>query len=258
MINSVPIAVAWLIGMANPSPMFPVWPPCAEPMVKIAELTPMIRARPSTSGPPELPGLIGASVWIASMYAVGESASLPAFTTTGRWRAETMPWVTVPGRPSGDADRHHRLADLGTRGVAHLDRVQRAGRLDLDHRDVIARAPAEQLGRLPPAVGEDHPDGRAVSRSGDDVIVGDDPALGVQHESRSGAPAHLDHHRARQHLLGDRHGVEARAAAGSRRRRRLSRRVVGRRALGGASWPADRPDRIARPAAHRRTRHHRR
>ena len=85
------MALAWLIGMANPSPMFPVWPPCAEPMVRIAELTPMIRAPPSTSGPPELPGLIGASVWIASMYAVGESASLPTFTTTGRWRAETMP-----------------------------------------------------------------------------------------------------------------------------------------------------------------------
>ena len=51
-----------------------------------------------SSGPPELPGLIAASVWIALMNAV--SPSPPA--VTGRLSALTMPEVTVPCRPSGD------------------------------------------------------------------------------------------------------------------------------------------------------------
>ena len=37
------------------------------PSVAIAELTPMTSPSMSTSGPPELPGLIAASVWIALM-----------------------------------------------------------------------------------------------------------------------------------------------------------------------------------------------
>ena len=36
------------------------------------------------------------------MYAVGASALPDSFTVTGRSSAETMPWVTVPGRPSGE------------------------------------------------------------------------------------------------------------------------------------------------------------
>ena len=53
---------------------------------------------PSSSGPPELPGLIAASVWIALMNAV--SPSPPA--VTGRLSALTMPVVTVPLRPRGE------------------------------------------------------------------------------------------------------------------------------------------------------------
>lgn len=60
---------------------------------------------PSTSGPPELPGLIAASVWMALVivssfcWAVAFS---PMFSVvTGRSRAETMPVVTESARPSG-------------------------------------------------------------------------------------------------------------------------------------------------------------
>ena len=91
------MVATWLIGIAKPSPMLGL-----APKVRIAEFTPITRAPASTSGPPELPGLIGASVWMALMYAVGASASLLSLTTTGRFRAETMPSVTVPARPSGE------------------------------------------------------------------------------------------------------------------------------------------------------------
>ena len=50
---------AVLIGMANPMPTEPL----PDPPVSICALIPITRPRESTSGPPELPGLIDASVW---------------------------------------------------------------------------------------------------------------------------------------------------------------------------------------------------
>ena len=55
------------IGIANPTPMLPPSPPRKPPVVAIAELTPITRPPRSTSGPPELPGLIAASVCTALM-----------------------------------------------------------------------------------------------------------------------------------------------------------------------------------------------
>src|SRR6478735_1764565 len=92
---------AWSLGMAKPTPMLPDWPESSglEPgMRAIAELTPMTRPDMSSSGPPELPGLIAASVWIALMNA-GASSAPPG--VTGRLSALTMPLVTVLSRPSG-------------------------------------------------------------------------------------------------------------------------------------------------------------
>ena len=68
LIRSVATRRAWLLGIANPRPMLPPWTPIAgsPPSVSIAAVTPITWACPFTSGPPELPGLIGASVWIAS------------------------------------------------------------------------------------------------------------------------------------------------------------------------------------------------
>src|SRR3954452_199740 len=97
------IRFAWSMGMAKPSPIEPPCPPPIAPAdkVAIAELTPITAPAPSTSGPPELPGLIAASVWIASITSsVDVPSTLPA--STGRSRALTMPEVTVPASPSGE------------------------------------------------------------------------------------------------------------------------------------------------------------
>jgi hypothetical protein len=85
------------IGMAKPRP---IDPPSPIPMLRMAVLIPTTAPVESTSGPPELPGLIAASVWIASMTAL---VSVPdPSRRTGRSTALTMPSVTVPTRPSGE------------------------------------------------------------------------------------------------------------------------------------------------------------
>ena len=55
------------MGIANPTPMLPDSPPRTPPVVAIAEFTPMTCPRTLASGPPELPGLIAASVCSALM-----------------------------------------------------------------------------------------------------------------------------------------------------------------------------------------------
>ena len=76
-------------GIAKPTPSLPpesLW---------ICALTPITWAEAFSSGPPELPWLIGASVWI-------ELAIVKLFGAgIERCRALTMPLVTVPGRPNG-------------------------------------------------------------------------------------------------------------------------------------------------------------
>ena len=67
-------------GMAKPRP----WAPA-----RMAVLMPMSSPRIFRSGPPELPGLMGASVWMRpSYFCVGEASIV-------RSRAETTPVVTV-------------------------------------------------------------------------------------------------------------------------------------------------------------------
>ncbi len=64
----------------------------------------------STSGPPELPGLIAASVWIAGYVVLwldccgwpGASCPSEELIDTGRFVALTMPLVTVASRPNGE------------------------------------------------------------------------------------------------------------------------------------------------------------
>ena len=74
-----------------------------EPRVAIALLMPTTSPRMLTSGPPELPGLIAASVWIASMTVLASRrCRWLSPVRTGRFSALTMPLVTVPCRPSGE------------------------------------------------------------------------------------------------------------------------------------------------------------
>ncbi len=68
-------------GMAKPTPSLP---PLIEAM---AVLIPMTRPSASASGPPELPGLMGASVWMSPV-------SVPSGVSSSRSRPEMMPAVT--------------------------------------------------------------------------------------------------------------------------------------------------------------------
>src|SRR4051794_20655536 len=87
--------------MANPTPMLPASPVMVVPVVAIAEFTPTTRAVRSTRGPPELPGLIAASVCTALMYDEELDVVSP-LVVTGRFSALTMPAVTVELSPSGE------------------------------------------------------------------------------------------------------------------------------------------------------------
>src|ERR671912_247926 len=87
----------WALGMAKPTPMLPLWPNEEPGARAMAELTPITRPPMSRSGPPEFPGLMAASVWMALMK--DWSSSSPG--VTGRSRALTIPDVTVESSPSG-------------------------------------------------------------------------------------------------------------------------------------------------------------
>ena len=75
--------------MAKPTPMLPlcdVRPPrLPEATEAIAVLMPTTSPAPSTSAPPELPGLIAASVWMASMT-VASFWRLTRSRPRGWWR----------------------------------------------------------------------------------------------------------------------------------------------------------------------------
>ena len=77
------------IGIAKPMPAL------APEGLKMAVLTPIRRPAESSSGPPELPGLMAASVWITPRIVrrVTESIS--------RSSALTMPVVSVWSSPNG-------------------------------------------------------------------------------------------------------------------------------------------------------------
>ena len=137
------------MGIAKPSPIEP--PPGTRPAV----FTPTTHsALPFTNGPPELPGLIAASVCIASITAsVSDSAS--GLSGTGRFIALTMPLVTVR---SGQrrTERHHILADLQLVAVTQLGHRQILDRIDLHHREIGPHITADDPARNPCAIGEHH------------------------------------------------------------------------------------------------------
>ncbi len=91
-----PLAMSWfmiqrarLIGMLKPTPSLP------PPLEAIELLIPMTSPFMFTSGPPELPGLIAASVWRKSWFSTSWSSSMC------RPRALMIPWLTEWVRPKG-------------------------------------------------------------------------------------------------------------------------------------------------------------
>ena len=80
-------------GTAKPIPLLLAVPPAVEPVDSICEFTPITRPAESSSGPPELPGLSAASVWITP------EIEKPLGALISRSSALTTPVVRVRWRP---------------------------------------------------------------------------------------------------------------------------------------------------------------
>ena len=138
-----------------------------------AVLIPTTLPRPSTSAPPELPGLSAASVWMtSSMMRVappGAGGQRPAERRhhAGRHRARVAVRV---------ADRDHELADPQRGRVAELGRLQ-PRRLGPQDREVRQRVGADDRRLQVAAVGERRAYARARAR--DHVGAGEHEAVGV-------------------------------------------------------------------------------
>ena len=76
-------------------PTLPAWPELEAFGDSICELTPITWPAALNSGPPELPGLIAASVWMTS------SIEKPLGEEISRCSALTTPAVSVRSRPNG-------------------------------------------------------------------------------------------------------------------------------------------------------------
>ena len=122
------------IGMAKPMPTFP--PPL--PPVSICELIPITRPAASRSGPPELPGLIAASVWMTP------SISKPLGAWIERRVADTTPVVSVRSSPNGLPIAIVGSPTCTVRDVPSGERRQLArAPLDLEQREVGGLVAAE-------------------------------------------------------------------------------------------------------------------
>ena len=93
------VLIAWATvfeEIAKPTPVLPGCEPATvAASLAIWELTPITSPCSFSSGPPELPGLSAASVWIAPVIFAPSSAEI------SRPSAETMPLVSVSLRPYG-------------------------------------------------------------------------------------------------------------------------------------------------------------
>ena len=170
-------------GTAKPTPSLP------PELDLICWLTPITRPSPSTSGPPELPGLIAASVWIApeiwKLVSDWIERSIAEMTPTdsdccspnGEPIAATgSPTSTLALSPSGSgrsfsppgSSRSSAMSAFGSSPTILAGDLVAVGELD------------EDLARAPP---------RVALAGGHDVRVGGDLALAVEHEPGADAAA---------------------------------------------------------------------
>ena len=155
------IHFARLIGMLKPTPSLP------PPLERIAMLIPMISPFIFTSGPPEFPGLIAASVWRKSWF------STPAFSrsTSCRPRPLMIPWLTEWFRPNGlPIARTHEPT-----GASSLLPSRAAGRsVRSSLSTAMSALLSSHLRRVErPAVAQEDVD-LAEGRARHDVVVGQD------------------------------------------------------------------------------------
>ena len=196
---------------------------------------PITRPWMSASAPPELPGLIAALVWIAFW-----SVAPPCPSDSCRLRALTMPSVTLELRPSGLP-----IAIAMSPTSSLVESAKTAGFSPAPGTLITARSscgnvPTRVPFRMWPV------DVVTVNRvePSDDVVVGDDVALRVEHDPGAEAVARLDLDDRRGHALEHvdegrlqlgrgrgRGGAAPSSRRGWRQSRRHRRRTTRRRAM---------------------------
>ena len=147
-----------------------------------AVLMPITSPRDDTSGPPELPGLSAASVWITS------SIMRPVVARSERPSAEITPAVTVEFEAERIADRDREVAALQGLGIAERREREAAGGVGAQQREVGVGIDAEQarLGGAPFGVGQ-----ADLARAVDDMGVGQRQPVGRDDDAGAGAAARL-------------------------------------------------------------------
>ena len=110
----------------------------------MAVFMPMTSPAISTSGPPELPGLMAASVWMKRWNWL---ARRPGRLVDGAVLGGDDAGGDGLGEAEGAADGEHPVADLGAVGVAELDGGQGLLGVDLDDGDVGVLIDADDVWR---------------------------------------------------------------------------------------------------------------
>ena len=128
-----------------------------------------------SSGPPELPGLMAASVWMASSIGAPSAPRIGADGADDAARHGARQSERV-------ADGVNLLAHLNAGGVRQRDRLE-VGGIDLQQRQVVGLVRADDARLVAVLVGELHLD--AAVGAFDDVVVGQDVAGFVQNEPRA-------------------------------------------------------------------------
>ena len=185
--------------------------PCAPAITAV--LMPITSPREDTSGPPELPGLSAASVWITS------SISRPVRARSDRPSAEITPAVTVDSKPSGlpiATASWPRRSFLESPSVADGEVARGAG---AEQRQVGVGVLADQPRLHAAALGV----GQAqFARAFDHVAVGQHEAVRRDHDARARCRRGRSRRRARRAPPPGRPGRRPRSR--HRNRRRAARR----------------------------------
>ena len=167
--KSSSISLARLMGMANPMPMLPLGP-------RIAVLMPTTLPAESSSGPPLLPGLMAASVWI-------KPSSVRSFSPRMLRPSElTMPVVKVPSRPNGLPMASTFWPTCSPSESPRCSEGSFARGCDLQQRQVVGFVAAQQLRLVARLIGQRH---FQLALIGHHVAVGENLAVRADQEARA-------------------------------------------------------------------------
>ena len=159
-----------------------------------------------TSAPPELPGLIGASVWMASPIVVGVAGvELGLLVAADRDRAVQRAHDAGRDRAlqaERAADGEHRVAHLDASLSPHVAKVRPVASTLSTARSVFGSVPTTVAETCLPLLKVTF---TLLPRAPcDDMVVGDDVAVRGDHHAGALTSAGLDHHNGRLQRRRDR------------------------------------------------------